>query len=114
MRRIASNAAACAIAAFVSGCSSPASHMYTLTHTPATVAGQTPLNVSVVVGPVSVQILSIRQAHRGRSIQIPVAGDFRVQRVPEHALHRCRDTSARHAQSRIPRLAGKRRRGCSS
>jgi uncharacterized protein len=54
MRRIASNAAACAIAAFVVGCASPASHLYTLTPAAATPAGQTPLSVSVVVGPVSV------------------------------------------------------------
>jgi uncharacterized lipoprotein YmbA len=54
MRRIASNAVACVIAAFVGGCASPASHLYTLTHAPTTAAAQTPLNVSVVVGPVSV------------------------------------------------------------
>jgi uncharacterized protein len=54
MRRIASNAAAFMIAAFVGGCMSPASHLYTLTPAPSTAAAQAPSNVSVVVGPVSV------------------------------------------------------------
>jgi uncharacterized lipoprotein YmbA len=54
MRRIASNAAAFMIAAFVGGCMSPASHLYTLTPAPATAAAQAPCNVSVAVGPVSV------------------------------------------------------------
>ncbi|MGB9330282.1 MAG: PqiC family protein [Steroidobacteraceae bacterium] len=54
MRRIASNAAAFVIAAFVCGCASPASHLYTLTPAPGTSAAQAPCNVSVVVGPVSV------------------------------------------------------------
>ncbi len=53
MRRIASNAAVCVLAAFVAGCASPASHLYTLTPAPAA-AGQTPCNVSVMVGPVSI------------------------------------------------------------
>jgi uncharacterized lipoprotein YmbA len=54
MRRIASNAAVWVIAAFVGGCASPASHLYTLTPAPASAAAQAPSNVSVVVGPVSV------------------------------------------------------------
>ena len=54
MRRIASNAVVWALAAFLGGCASPASHLYTLTAAPATAAGQAPCNVSVMVGPVSV------------------------------------------------------------
>jgi uncharacterized protein len=54
MHRIASTAAMCAVAAFVAGCASPASHLYTLTRTPATTDAQAPCNVSVVVGPVSI------------------------------------------------------------
>jgi uncharacterized lipoprotein YmbA len=54
MRRIASNAAAFMIAAFVGGCMSPASHLYTLRPAPGTATAQAPCNVSVVVGPVSV------------------------------------------------------------
>lgn len=54
MRRIFSNAAVYMIAAFVGGCASPPSHLYTLTHAAATAAGQAPLDVSVVVGPVSI------------------------------------------------------------
>jgi uncharacterized protein len=54
MRRIASNAAVCVIAAFVGGCASPPSHLYTLTSASATAAGQAPINVSVMVGPVSI------------------------------------------------------------
>jgi uncharacterized protein len=54
MRRIASNAAVCVIAAFAGGCASPASHLYTLTPAAATAAGQAPINVSVMVGPVSI------------------------------------------------------------
>lgn len=54
MHRIASNAAVCAVAAFVAGCASPASHLYTLTHTAPSADVQAPCDVSVVVGPVSI------------------------------------------------------------
>jgi hypothetical protein len=52
MRRIASIATLCAIAAFAAGCASPPSHFYTLSRTATPVA--TASKLSVVVGPVSI------------------------------------------------------------
>jgi uncharacterized lipoprotein YmbA len=48
--------ALCAIAILAAGCATPQSHFYTLsrTATPTATAAPTPLNVSVVVGPVSI------------------------------------------------------------
>jgi ABC-type uncharacterized transport system auxiliary subunit len=48
--------ALCAIAILAAGCASPQSHFYTLSRTvaPTATATPTPLNVSVVVGPVSI------------------------------------------------------------
>ena len=56
MRRIASIAAACAVAAFGAGCAAPPSHFYTLsrTATPTAIPIATSAEISVVVGPVSV------------------------------------------------------------
>jgi uncharacterized protein len=54
MRRIASLSAACILAAVAAGCAAPASHFYTLSRAPAAAAAVAPLNVSVVVGPISI------------------------------------------------------------
>jgi hypothetical protein len=56
MRRIASTAALCTIAAFAAGCASPPSHFYTLSRTATPTGAPTakPANLSVVVGPVSI------------------------------------------------------------
>lgn len=59
MRRIARWSALCAIAFAAAGCSTPASHLYTLSRAPAPAAGApAPLpNLAVVVGPVSIPAL---------------------------------------------------------
>jgi uncharacterized protein len=56
MPRMATIAAACALAALPVGCSSPPSHLYVLSHsaTAATKPNETSSKVSVVVGPVSI------------------------------------------------------------
>jgi uncharacterized protein len=56
MRRIASIASLCTIAAFAAGCASPPSHFYTLSRTamPAAAPTATSSTLSVVVGPVSI------------------------------------------------------------
>jgi hypothetical protein len=54
MRRIAPIAALCAVAAFAAGCASPPSHLYTLTQAPAPGPAAAPLNVAVLVGPVTI------------------------------------------------------------
>lgn len=56
MRRIASIAAVCAVAAFGAGCAAPPSHFYILnpTATPTATPIATSAEISVVVGPVSI------------------------------------------------------------
>jgi hypothetical protein len=56
MRRLAAIAARCALAAFAAGCSTPASHFYTLspTATPVATPAASAAELSVVVGPVSI------------------------------------------------------------
>ncbi len=56
MRRLAAVAAVCALAALFAGCRSPQSHLYTLSPgtTAAGKAGESTLNLAVVVGPVSI------------------------------------------------------------
>lgn len=59
MRRLASIAALCAITALTAGCASPPSRFYTLSPvaTPTGAPTAKPLNVSVLVGPVSIPAL---------------------------------------------------------
>jgi uncharacterized lipoprotein YmbA len=56
MRRIAPLCALCALAVLAAGCSTPSSHLYTLSRAPApAAAAAAPMpNVTVVVGPVSI------------------------------------------------------------
>jgi uncharacterized lipoprotein YmbA len=59
MRRLASIAALCSIAAIAAGCASPATHFYTLSVTaaPAGAPALRPSGLSVLVGPVSIPVL---------------------------------------------------------
>ena len=54
MRRLAAIAAGCALAALATGCSTPASHFYTLSHVAPPAAAPVASELSVVVGPVSI------------------------------------------------------------
>jgi uncharacterized protein len=54
MRRIVPTAALCAVAALAAGCASPSSHLYTLTQAPAPGPAAAPLNIAVLVGPVTI------------------------------------------------------------
>jgi uncharacterized protein len=54
MRPIACFGALCAVAILAAACSTPASHFYTLSRNATPAATTAPLNVSVVVGPISI------------------------------------------------------------
>ena len=54
MRRTVPLVAVCAIAACAAGCRTPPSHLYTLSQAPASGAAAAPLDVAIVVGPVSI------------------------------------------------------------
>jgi hypothetical protein len=54
MRQSASLGALCAIALVAAGCSTPPSHLYTLSANASPAATPAPVNVSVVVGPISI------------------------------------------------------------
>ncbi len=54
MRRIVPSAVLCAVAAVAAGCASPSSHLYTLTQVPAPGPAAPPLNVAVLVGPITI------------------------------------------------------------
>jgi uncharacterized protein len=54
MRRTAAMAAACALAAFVAGCSNSPSRFYTLSPSPAANHNAPPTTLAIVVGPVSI------------------------------------------------------------